>query len=116
MTASPLDPRDLAAHANVPLPVVRLMFAAAGNDAETVRLLRSASIDRETMWLRRAIITAAKWHTSATLEQLGRAFNRDHSTIQRWLADAKAMHAEEPEFRAFSDRIVEVCAGSRRAA
>ena len=68
------------------------------------------------MWLRRAIVTAAKWHTSATLEQIGRVFNRNHSTVQRWLAEAKVLYVEDPAFRAFSDRIVEICAGSRRAA
>lgn len=116
MTSSPLDPRQLARDADAPLAVMRILFAVADNDPTLVRLIRGGVIDQETMRLRKAVVCVAKWHTSASLPQIGRALARDHSSIQRLIGDAKALYAEDRQFRGLCDRVGQACAGSRRAA
>ncbi len=116
MTAPSLDPRKLARDADAPLAVVRFLFAAAEDDPTLVRLIRGAGLDQETVRLRRAIIWVSKLRTSASLPEIGRALNRDHSSIQRALNEAEAMHVEDGEFRALCHRIVQTCARFRRAA
>lgn len=113
---APLDPRQLARNADAPLAVVRILFAAAENDPSLVRLIRGGALDQETVRLRRAIIWESKLRTSASLPQIGRALNRDHSSVQRALKEAEAMHVDDPSFRALCLQIYQTCARFRRAA
>ncbi|PQM27672.1 hypothetical protein CVO77_03625 [Sphingopyxis lindanitolerans] len=116
MTASPLDPRQLARDADAPLAVVRFLFAAAEDDPTLVRLIRGGALDQETVKLRRAIILVSKLHAYASLPQIGRALNRDHSSIQRSLNEAIQMLVEDASFRALCRQIVQTCARFRSAA
>lgn len=107
MTAPLLDPRTLARNADAPLAVVRILFAAADNDPTLVRLIRGGAMDQETVRLGRAVVWLSKLRTSASLPQIGRALNRDHSTIQRALADAEAMHVEDASFRDLCRQVLQ---------
>ena len=100
-----LDPRQLARDADAPLNVVRYLFAAAQGDVTLVRLIRGPDIDHETVRLRRAIIWVAKFRTSASLPQIGRALNRDHSRIHRALEQAEADFVGDPDFRRLCKEI-----------
>lgn len=105
MSTPLLDPRTLARDADAPLAVVRFLFAAAENDPSLVRLIRGGALDQETVRLRRAVIWVSKLRTSASLYQIGRALNRDHSSIQRALNEAEVMHVEDDIFRALCRRV-----------
>lgn len=106
MTASPLDPRQLARDADAPLAVVRFLFAAAEDDPTLVRLIRGGALDQETVKLRRAIIWVSKLRTSASLRQIGRALNRDHSSIERSLNEAETMYVDDPSFRDLCQLVI----------
>lgn len=107
--APSLDPRSLARDADAPLPVVRILFAAAEDDPVLVRLIRGPLMDHETLRLRRAVIWVAKTRTSASLPQIGRALGRDHSSIQRSFDEAEDMFASDASFQ-------ELCRAIRRRA
>lgn len=99
-----LTPQSVAHHASAPLDVVRLLFAVAESDPEVVRLIRSAATDQETVRLRRAVIWASKFHTNASLPAIGRALNRDHSSVLRSLEETKVIWLADPTFRHLCDR------------
>lgn len=101
-------PRSIAHHANAPLDVVRLLFAVAEGDADVVRLIRSAATDQETVRLRRAVIWASKFHTNASLPAIGRALNRDHSSVLRSLEETKVIWLADPDFRHMCDTAAKV--------
>ena len=98
------SPESIAHHANAPLGVCRLLFAVAESDEEVVRLIRSAATDQETVRLRRAVIWASKFHTCASLPEIGRALNRDHSSVLRSLEETKVIWLADPTFRHLCDR------------
>lgn len=100
-----LDPRTLARDADAPLPVVRILFAAAEDDDDVIRLIRGPLIDHETLRLRRAVIWVAKTRTSASLPQIGRALGRDHSSIQRQFDEAEELFASDISFQQLCRRI-----------
>ncbi|NIJ18463.1 chromosomal replication initiation ATPase DnaA [Sphingomonas naasensis] len=87
------------------LAVCKLLFAVAENDFETIRLIRSEAFDEETLRLRRAVIWVAKLHTNASLPEIGRAINRDHSVVQRSIEETKVIWLADMEFRALCERI-----------
>lgn len=93
-----LNPRQLAHDADAPILVVRLLFAAAEDDADVVRLLRGPAIDQETVRLRRAVIYLARLRAGASFPQIARALNRDHSSVNRALDQAWEDFAD-PSFR-----------------
>lgn len=101
-----LEPHQLARDADAPLDVVRFLFEAAEYDSAVVRLIRGAAIDQETVRLRRAIIWVSRLHTTASLPQIGRALNRDHSSVQRSLMQADSMYVNDSTFRDLCRRIV----------
>lgn len=99
------DPKTLARAANAPWVVCRILWAVAEGDDENIRLIRSPATDEETLRQRRAVIWAAKLHTSASLPEIGRALNRDHSAILRGLEEAKGLFLADPDFRHLCERI-----------
>ena len=57
------------------------------------------------MRMRTAVIFVAKLHTNASLNEIGRALNRDHSAVQRQIGKAKGLWVDDPDFRALCGRI-----------
>lgn len=98
-------PDDLARHARAPVIVCKLLFAAADGHRGSVRAIRSSDKDEEVVRQRRAVIWAAKFHTSASLPEIGRALNRDHSAVQRSLEETKILWLADPDFRDMCERI-----------
>lgn len=105
MTDRHSDPAKLAHHADAPIRVCRLIFAAAEGCPEIVALIRSDATDHETLRLRRAIIWAAKFHTDSSLPAIGRALNRDHSAVHRGLIAAKMEWLNDAEFRGLAEQV-----------
>lgn len=101
------DPRHLARHSQTWVGIARLIFAVAENDAENIKLIRSSSIDEDTMRQRRAVIWAAKMSTTASLPVIARALNRDHSSVLRSMEEAEKLYVEDPTFRALCKRIIQ---------
>lgn len=99
------SPRSLARAANAPWSVCRILFAVADGDEANIRMIRSPATDEDTIRQRLAVIWAAKLHTSASLPEIGRALNRDHSAILRGLERAKGMFLASAEFRSLCERI-----------
>lgn len=97
-------PETLATQASAPTSVCRILFAVADHDPDVVRLIRGHALDEETVKLRCAVIFVAKLYTSATLEQIARAVNRDHSAVVRSIARAKHLWQSDPMFRHACDR------------
>lgn len=99
------DPRQLAKHSGTWVGIARLIFAVAENDAENIKLIRSSSIDEDTMRQRRAVIWAAKLSTTASLPIIARGLNRDHSSVLRSMEEAERLYVEDVTFRALCKRI-----------
>lgn len=99
------SPHALARAANAPWAVCRILWAVAEGDEENIRLIRSPATDEETLRQRLAVIWAAKLHTNASLPEIARALNRDHSRIVRGLESAKGLFLADHEFRALTERI-----------
>lgn len=101
-------PRGLAVAAGAPLPVCKLIFAVAENDPDNIALIRSPRIDPDTIRQRRAVIWVAKLHTSLSLPDIGRALNRDHSSVLRSLNEAKELWLGDPTFRHDCEKLAKV--------
>lgn len=72
--------RELAAWANVPPRLARLTVRAATAHGFTLSALRSDSRKRSLFRCRQSIATQAR-EEGFSFPQIGRALNRDHSTV-----------------------------------
>lgn len=93
---------------NSPEAVWRLIYAAADNDPDVISEFRGADIHRDLSDQRHAIAWVARNHIGASLPQIGRALNRDHSTIHRSCRRAVHLRAQRPDFRAMCDWLASV--------
>ncbi len=99
------NPEQMARHANAPVRVCNLVFAVAEDDPDVIRLVRGPSFDAETLRLRRAVIWTARMREGASYPEIGRALNRDHSSIVRLFGSAVVAWCDDLDFRALCDRI-----------
>lgn len=72
----------LARNADIPLELAQLVVVAANQADMPLRNLRSARQHRELVQVRRTVVLAAR-HRNPPFSywQIGRALNRDHSTV-----------------------------------
>ena len=98
-------PEALAKACGAPFAVCSFVFAAAGYDPEAVALIRSDAREMITVEMRRAVVWCSKFHTSATLLDIGKALNRDHSTVLRCLYGAKLQWLNDADFRGECERL-----------
>ena len=95
----------LASASGAPFAVCSFVFAAAGHDPEAVALIRSEARDRISVEMRRAVVWCSKLHTPVTFVDIGKALNRDHSSIMRCLYGAKLQWLNDAEFREECERL-----------
>ena len=102
------SPEHLARHASAPVAVCKLLFAVANDDWDVISLVRGPSMDQETVRLRRAVIWASRLRAGASYPEIGRALNRDHSSVIRLFGSSVVAWCDDLEFRGLCDRITRV--------
>lgn len=82
-----------------------MVFEVVNSDPFQVADLRSQLRDAELLRERRAVIVAARLHTNAPFAEIGRAMNRDHSSITRSLKEGLELYRTDDEFVELCDRL-----------
>ena len=96
----------LAHHSRSSPSVCELIYRAVGGRAEGVRDLRSASQNSRDIRARQAVVWAARTKLGASFHEIGRALNRDHSTILYSFRVATRLIETDEEFGAMCRRIL----------
>jgi len=82
-----------------------MIFRAADDEPRLVRVIRSSSMVPSTCRTRQAIVWAARTRLSLSYYEIGKALNRDHSTILYSFRIASALIKRDPVFKAMCERI-----------
>jgi chromosomal replication initiation ATPase DnaA len=102
-----IEAARIARHARVALRLARLVVAAADEAGFSLRLFRSAKQHRRLVEARKACCVAARAipvpsrrHGHYAYQEIGRALNRDHSTVMAHVRAAERAGRGHPSHKA----------------
>ena len=93
------SPEMLAIVSASALPICQMIFTVAGNDRGLVAEIRGGSTAERLCRLRQAVIWTARAQ-GYSFHKIGRAMNRDHSTVMHAYRIAKTLAETSDAFRA----------------
>lgn len=100
-----LSPEALSSNTGARIEVCRMVFVVVDFDPFQVADLRSQYREAEMVLQRRAVILSARLHTNASFSEIGRALNRDHSSVTRSMDEALKIWRTDDGFVDLVERI-----------